>query len=334
MQYLPTSLILAAGALVLAVPATAQSTAETSTSASHAPQGFDLALPDGVPEAVFSGSRRKEVLAVQAMLDRSAHSPGVIDGYMGGNTRRAIRYFRRAHGLPEGDGIDGQFMRALIEAQSGDVFSTYTITQDDVDGPFYDMPASMAAMADLEKVGWTSPQELLADRFHMDQGFLAALNPDADFGSAGTRITVISRGEEKVGGKVARIEIRKSDNSVVALDAGGAIVASFPATIGSSQFPSPSGSMEVAAVAPEANYTFQPQGREWGPDQTVIIPAGPNNPVGGIWIDLTKEGYGIHGSPDPQLIGKTASHGCVRLTNWDAHALAGAVEQGVAVAFR
>lgn len=91
--------------------------------------------------------------------------------------------------------------------------------------------------------------------------------------------------------------------------------------------------MTVSAVAPEANYTFDPEDQRWGPEKTFIIPRGPNNPVGGIWIDLGKDGYGIHGSPDPQLIGKTASHGCVRLTNWDAQALADAVSQGIEVEF-
>ena len=107
---------------------------------------------------------------------------------------------------------------------------------------------------------------------------------------------------------------------LIAKNEAGDIVASYPATIGSSRFPSPSGTMEVVAVAPEPNYTFTSEGREWGPEGTYILPPGPNNPVGGTWIDLAKEGYGIHGSPDPQLIAKSNSHGCVRLTNWDAAA--------------
>ena len=216
-------------------------------------------------------------------------------------------------------------MRSLINSQGGEIFQTYTITRDDVDGPFFRVPDAMSAMAALERVGWTSPQELIADRFHMDQDLLRALNPEADFSRVGTRITIVAHREETLPSQVARIEVRKSDNSVVAFDERGNILASYPATVGSAQFPSPSGSMEVVAVAPDANYTFDPSGREWGPDETLIVPPGPNNPVGGIWIDLSKPGYGIHGSPDPQLIGKTASHGCVRLTNWDAKELADAV---------
>ena len=296
-------------------------------------ESLDLKISPSVPEAAFSGSRSRVVLAAQVMLDRSRHSPGVIDGYMGGNTMRAIQHFRRARGLPAEGGLDPQLIRSLMKSQRGEIFETYTITRDDVDGPFFRVPSAMSAMAALVRVGWTSPQELIADRFHMDQGLLLELNPEADFSRVGERITIVAHGEETLPSQVVRIEVRKSDNSVVAFDERGNVLASYPATVGSAQFPRPSGSMEVVAVAPDANYSFDPTGREWGPDEKLIIPPGPNNPVGGIWIDLSKPGYGIHGSPDPQLIGKTASHGCVRLTNWDAKELADAVGQGTDVVF-
>ncbi len=297
------------------------------------PSGFEVNLTDDVPESVFSDSRRKDVFIAQVMLDRSRHSPGVIDGYMGGNTRRAISYFRKQAGLPEGDGVDADLLSALADAHGGEALTRYTITKEDLSYSFRKVPSSMSAMAKTERVGWETPLEMLADRFHVDMDFLAALNPDADFASAGTVILVPSRGEEQLNGKVERIEVRKSDGSVVAFGADGKVLASYPATIGSDQFPSPSGSMQVTAVAPDANYTFSPSSHDWGPDKSFVIPAGPNNPVGGIWIDLSKDGYGIHGSPDPQLIGKTSSHGCVRLTNWDAQELSKAVSQGVKVQF-
>ena len=325
-------LALLLGVMTLPSVVEAQSGNPTNDEASTLP-GFSLKVPDNVPDAVFSNSRHTEVLAAQVLLDRSRHSPGVIDGYMGGNTRRAIRFYRETKGLPAGEQVDAALMRSLLDTQGGDVFTTYTITDEDLAAAFDKVPSSMEAMAKMDHVGWSSPPEMLADRFHMDQQFLTALNPKADFASAGTRITVIARGDEKLSGNVARIEIRKSENSVVVLGADDTVLASYPATIGSRQFPSPSGAMQVTSVAPEANYTFTPTGRDWGPDDALVIPPGPNNPVGGIWIDLSKEGYGIHGSPDPQLIGKTASHGCVRLTNWDAQELAGAVSAGVEVEF-
>lgn len=295
--------------------------------------GLSVTLPENITQAQL-GDRDMEVLAVQIMLDRSNHSPGVIDGFNGSNTQRAVAAFRRNHGMSEGGGIDTEFLQALLDQETGEMFRSYTITQDDVDGPFYDVPGDFAAQADLERVGYETPGEMLAERFHMDQGFLSALNPDADFSRVGEQIVIVARGRRNLAGEVARIEVRKERGEVAALDAEGNELATFPATIGSDEFPSPSGRMTVSAVAPEANYTFDPDDQRWGPDKTFIIPPGPNNPVGGIWIDLGKDGYGIHGSPDPQLIGKTASHGCVRLTNWDARALAEAVSQGVEVEFR
>ncbi|MBD59569.1 MAG: hypothetical protein CL808_05545 [Citromicrobium sp.] len=293
---------------------------------------ISLTLPEGVTSEMM-GERTARMIAVQVMLDRTAHAPGVIDGRAGGNTDRAIRYYREANGLGSGSAIDDALLRALMEEQTGDIFRSYTITQADVDGPFYDVPESFAAMADLEKLGYETPEEMLAERFHMDRDFLRALNPDADFGKAGTKLVIVSHGDGEIEGDVARIEVRKADDSLVAFNEAGEILATFPATIGSSRFPSPSGTMEVLAVAPAPNYTFKSEGREWGPEGTFILPPGPNNPVGGTWIDLAKEGYGIHGSPDPQLIAKTASHGCVRLTNWNAAALGKAVGQGVTVSF-
>ncbi|MBU1605551.1 MAG: L,D-transpeptidase, partial [Alphaproteobacteria bacterium] len=204
---------------------------------------------------------------------------------------------------------------------------TYSVTSEDVSGPFRPVPSSMEQMATRDWIGYSSPAEKLAEKFHMTEGLLEALNPGKSF-SADTEILVAQTGSTALEGKVARIEIDKSASEVRAYDGSGALLASFPATVGSSEFPSPSGSMEVNAVAPEANYTFDPSDQQWGGDETLIIPPGPNNPIGGVWIDLGKDGYGIHGTSDPSSIAKNASHGCVRLTNWDARNLAAAVEAG------
>ncbi|MCT2559803.1 L,D-transpeptidase family protein [Tsuneonella sp. YG55] len=295
--------------------------------------GLEISLPDGVTMEML-GQRSLETVALQVMLDRSRHSPGVIDGYMGGNTRRAIRYYRQANGLPSGDRVDKPLLRSLVETQSGDIFRQYAITEEDLARSFDDNPQGFEEMAKRDRIGYETPLEMFAERFHMDRDFLAALNPEADFTQAGTRIVIVSHGDETLSADLDRIEVRKADNTVALFDGEGALVASYPSTIGSDEFPSPSGDMEVRAVAPEATYYFSPEGREWGPDKRLKIPPGPNNPVGGIWVDLTKEGYGIHGSPDPQMVGKRTSHGCVRLTNWDAHEVAGAVEKGVRVVFR
>ncbi len=293
---------------------------------------LSVTLPDGVTDAML-GERTGRMIAVQTMLDRSNHSPGVIDGREGANTTRAIKYYREANGLKKGDRIDGELIGALVKNQGGDIFRTYTITEKDASTKFSDIPEGFAEMSKVDKLGYESAEEMLAERFHMDQEFLAALNPDADFTKAGTKLRIISHGRDRIDADIAKIEIRKGEQTVVGLDTGGKVLVSFPATIGSSRFPSPSGQMKVAAIAPEPNYTFDPESQEWGPDKRFILPPGPNNPVGGTWIDLGKDGYGIHGSPDPQMVAKQASHGCVRLTNWDAAALAKAVKTGTPVMF-
>lgn len=292
-----------------------------------------LTLPDSAPSDLFSGSRSRDALVAQVLLDRAHFSPGVVDGVMGGNTRRAISAYQSANGMKVDGDLSEAVLRRLTENRPGDVLRTYTITEDDVSGSFRGVPSGMEAMAVLDRIGYETPEEMLAERFHMDLDFLKALNPNADFGSAGTGIVVIDPGENRIGTAVARIEVDKSEDSVRAYAEDGTLLARYPATVGSSTFPSPTGAMEVRAVAPEATYHFDPEGRDWGPDERLTIAAGPNNPVGGIWIDLSKDGYGIHGSPDPQLIGKTASHGCVRLTNWDARELAEAVSPGTRVEF-
>lgn len=292
-----------------------------------------VSVPGPAGQQAFSGTRNSEVLAVQVLLDHSGHSPGVIDGVTGGNTVRAIKAFQRDNGM----NVDGKVSQALLQklrqTYSGELLQRYTVTTQDVAGPFVTVPRDMEGQAQLDMLGFESPAEGLAEKFHMAQSFLRTLNPGADFGSAGTEITVIVPGQTDVGAKVAWIEIDKAGSSVRAFAADGKLVATYPATIGSSTFPSPDGSMEVTAVAAEPTYHFNPEGRDWGPDKKLTIAAGPNNPVGGTWIDLSKEGYGIHGTPDPKLIGKTSSHGCVRLTNWDAEELAKAVSKGTKVEF-
>lgn len=298
----------------------------------HAQDHSTLSLPSSVPSGIFAGGRSADVLIAQVLLDRLHHSPGVIDGMMGGNTKRAVRAFQRVRGLPVTGEITPDLLRKLLERESGDIVQSYTIKEADVEGPFRTVPQSMAAMADGH-VGYESPAEALAEKFHMARSFLEALNPGADFGRAGETIVVVKAGDDRLGKQVDRVEIDKSRSALRAYGSDGSLLATYPATIGSNEFPSPSGTMEVRAIAAAPTYHFDPTGRSWGPDEALTIPAGPNNPVGGTWIDLTKEGYGIHGTPEPRLIGKTASHGCVRLTNWDAEELAHAVHKDTEVVF-
>ncbi|GAA4013449.1 L,D-transpeptidase [Sphingomonas swuensis] len=301
---------------------------------------FHFALPvaalvavAGTPTAAAAAqpSSPDWVLEAQILLDRHHHSPGVIDGRQGSNTRRAVRAFETAEGLPADGMLDAEVMKRLRASSSEPLLTDYRVTEEDV-SKLVDVPDGMEAQAKLDHLGFESAAEALAEKFHMSQALLKRLNLGANF-AVGESIRVVRPGKDELESKVARIEVDKGRSEVRAFSDNGKLLASYPGTIGSDRFPSPDGSMEVRAVAPAPTYYFDPSGRDWGPDQRLTIAAGPNNPVGGTWIDLTKDGYGIHGSPDPRLIGKTASHGCVRLTNWDAAELGGAVKPGTVVIF-
>lgn len=272
------------------------------------------------------------MVRLQILLDRSPFSPGVIDGLGGENTRQAIAAWREANDM-QGDTADAAMLERMIAADTSRVMSEYVLTPADVAGPF--SPPAPAELADLARTGvnYTSALERLAERFHMTEALLQGLNPGVDFRSAGQRI-VVPAVDNRPLANVARIVVNKAERSARAFDASGKLLAFYPATIGSSERPAPSGTVTVVGVAPEPDYTYDPSRVTYDRgNQKIVIPAGPNNPVGTVWIDLSRDTYGIHGSPDPSKIGKTASNGCVRLTNWDAEQLAAGVKPGVEVRF-
>ena len=212
----------------------------------------------------------------------------------------------------------------------------YAITAEDVKGPFVPkIPAKMEDMAALDRLGYRNEVEALAEKFHMDEGLLKSLNPGKPFGKAGTAILVANVKNDKPGAKAGKLVVRKSEHALHALDKDGKLVAFYPASIGSEEKPAPSGSYKVERVAHNPTYTYNPKYKFKGvkSDKPFTIKPGPNNPVGAVWIDLSLESYGIHGTPDPAKVGKTYSHGCVRLTNWDVRQLAQMVERGTPVEF-
>ncbi|AYG93756.1 murein L,D-transpeptidase [Brevundimonas naejangsanensis] len=272
----------------------------------------------------------------QILLDRANFSPGVIDGLGGDNTRQAVAAFEKAAGLPQDGVLDAEVFRRLTAGDDGRVLTDYAITAADLAGPFIgQVPAKLADMARLQTVGYATPLEMLAEKFHMTEGLLQALNPGVDFGKPGQTIVVAAVTQTDLTGDVAHIVVDKAERSVRAYDASDRLLAFYPATIGSSARPAPSGELRVVGVAPEPNYTYDPDRVSYDRgDRKVIVPPGPNNPVGSVWIDLSRDTYGIHGTPDPSKVGKTFSSGCVRLTNWDAEQLASKVKPGVRVTFR
>jgi len=300
-----------------------------------APSHAEAALKqDEVNKADYVGGKPSppQVLKLQVLLDRAGFSPGVIDAIAGMNLEVALKAFERNADLPENGKVDSQVWKALA-SDTSEVLTTYKLTEGDVKGPFVDeIPDDYTDMAKMKALSYTSPAELLSEKFHMDTHLLKTLNPKSKFDKAGEVIVVANVGT-KVKAKVDRIEVHKPDRLVLAFS-DHELVAAYPATIGSESNPSPSGTMEVKGVAKNPEYSYDPQehaGKHG--DEPLTLPPGPNSPVGSVWIDLTKETYGIHGTPEPERIGRTASAGCVRLTNWDAEELAGLVKPGTTVAF-
>lgn len=286
---------------------------------------------DGAPAPAYAPDAG--LVRLQILLDRSRFSPGVIDGLGGENTRQAIAAWRKANNLGEGGTADPDLLQRLAAFDAGPVMARYTLTAADIAGPF--SPPPNGELADLVRDGvhFSGPLERLAERFHVTEALLQGLNPGVDFRRAGQTIVVPAVTDAPLDG-VARIVVDKTERSARAFDAAGTLLAFYPATIGSNERPAPSGTVTVVGVAPEPDYTYDPDRVSYDRgDARLVVPAGPNNPVGTVWIDLSRDTYGIHGSPDPSKIGKTASNGCVRLTNWDAEQLAAGVKPGVVVRF-
>ncbi|MGY0574112.1 L,D-transpeptidase family protein [Bradyrhizobium sp. RDM12] len=273
---------------------------------------------------------------LQVLLDRAHFSPGEIDGKFGENARKALRAYAEARQLPGTDELTDDVWKAL-KADDRPLTATYTITDKDVAGPFLrKLPAKMEAMKDIPRLGYTSPREALAEKFHMSEQLLAALNPGRHFDRAGETITVVdtSNGGSAAPVKADRVEIDKVRQTVKLFDKSNALIGFYPASVGSEEKPSPSGTLKVTEIDPNPTYRYNPAYHFKGVHsrKPFKIRPGPNNPVGTMWINLA-DGYGIHGTPSPQNISKGQSHGCVRLTNWDAERVAASVSKGTPVAF-
>ena len=289
------------------------------------------ALPSEAPSGTRSAAPDAAIVKLEILLDRVGASPGVIDGFDGDNLRKAVRAFETMVGLT----VDGKVGPDVIDKlqASEPVIGSYTITDKDIAGLVSDIPTDYAEMAKLKFLGYTRVTEELGERFHMDEDLLKALNPGANF-TAGEQIAVAAFGPDK-GGQVAKIEADKGDRQLRAYDANGQLLVAYPATIGSEDNPSPTGTHRVDAIVQMPNYTYNPDVnfKQGNNTEKLIIPPGPNGPVGSVWIDLTEPTFGIHGTPEPSKIDKTNSHGCVRLTNWDAEELSKMVAKGVPVEF-
>lgn len=283
-----------------------------------------------VTTSASSASSPRDALRLQVLLDRAHFSPGEIDGTSGGNTARALDAFRRERGLRAGGPATEEDWRAL-ETDGAPTLVDYTLTENDVKGPYQrSIPVDMMEKAKLDALSYTSPLEALGERFHASPKLLRSLNAGGSFARTGEVVRVPNVHSDPAG-RAAKIVVTESDLSVVALDGGGRVLARYPATMGSQHDPLPIGTWKINGVSKDPPFFYNPD-LFWdakGEHSKAKLPPGPNNPVGVVWIDLSKEHYGIHGTPEPSKIGKTESHGCIRLTNWDADELSRMVSPGI-----
>jgi lipoprotein-anchoring transpeptidase ErfK/SrfK len=285
-----------------------------------------------------------EVFYAQVLLDRAGFSPGEIDNRWGANTEKAIFWLQRREGLEATGTLDQQTLERLTSLAGAPdrpeaLLTTYTITQEDVQGPYEPVPDDIYEQAERDRLGYESIGEMLGERFHVSPSFLQELNGgrSLDNLAAGDTLRVPEVRSETPpgGGSVAHIVVSDGGRYLHALDANGQIVYHFPATLGAEYDPSPAETLEITNIAHEPAWHYQPAilADVQDDEEEAMVPPGPNNAVGTVWMNLSKEHYGIHGTAEPGTIGYATSAGCVRLTNWDAEFLASQISPGIQVEF-
>lgn len=330
----PTTLpfVAAIGLFLLAAPAQSHPATKSAPKAKPAQKLVTLPLPCG------------DVLSFQVLLDRQGFSPGQIDGWPGPNFTHALSAMQAVRHLDPTGVPDCDAWHALGGDTSEPTIQTYVLTEGDLEGPFTPhIPRKMSAQATLTRLGYRSPLEELGEKFHASPALLEKMNIRVKL-EPGTAISVPAVQPFDATAKPLpapalsdlTIQVTREDSALRVTDADGSVVFFAPVTTGSEHDPLPIGDWKVLGVRWYPEFHYNPHlfwDAEPG-DSRTTIPPGPNNPVGVVWIALSKEHYGLHGTPEPGNIGHTESHGCVRLTNWDAARVAGMVRPGTPVIFR
>ncbi len=337
-----TALLGAGAAIALAGAAVAQNAARPAPAAANE-QSAEPKMDEGV-------------LHAQVLLDRAGFSPGVIDGMEGISFEAALKGFQQSRGLQVSGKLDDQTRAALMQ-DNAPATVQLRVAESDARGPFGPIPKEPEAQAKLERLAYRNLLEKLAEKFHTTPDTIVALNDPKTVLRTGAVLrlpNVMRRGGSYANAKqdvaqllsdlnvspdqpkAKRVVVDKSDKVVHVYDASGRMIAQFPATMGSEKDPLPLGNWKVNTIAYNPPFKYQPQlfwdVKDDEPEQ--MLPPGPNGPVGLVWIDLNKEHIGIHGTNSPETIKRAESHGCVRLTNWDAARLSRMIDNGMEVVFQ
>jgi len=291
------------------------------------------AAPGAVQDpAIAEQAEFERLLRAQVLLERQYLSPGEIDGAYGSNMRQALNTFQAQRNLPVTGKLDEATWNAL-NTDPSPTLAEYTIAAEDVAGPFQPIPDTMMGKAKLPKLGYATALEGLGEKFHASPALLQRLNPGKSLAQAGERIVVPHVSGKQPLALAAKVVVRDSTKTLQLFDAGGQLLAQYPVSTGSKRDPLPIGKWKINGVHANPVYNYNPKlfwDAKPGDAKTQIKP-GPNNPVGVMWIDLSKPHYGIHGTPVPGHVGKTESHGCIRLTNWSAAEVGAVVSESTDV---